>query len=195
MQERTREVAATGERDPPPRSPGDAPSEPGPATRVSNGATSPAARRGPVRPERSDDQDLRLESGDQRWTWPAPSASTATKRSGRWRCTRATSTSRRSRRCSCRTAGSAAASPRTPRSRAHPRAERRWQDRGHQRRLPDVQYQSLVADVDYTGKVTKLDATLQQAPGVAITARGTVPASFFQPSTGGHVAGIARRCH
>ncbi len=50
-------------------------------------------------------------------------------------------------------------------------------------------YQSLVADVDYTGKVTKLDATLQQAPGVAITARGTVPASFFQRSTGGHVAG------
>ena len=50
-------------------------------------------------------------------------------------------------------------------------------------------YESLVADVDYTGKVTKLDATLQQAPGVAITARGTVPASFFQRSTGGHVAG------
>jgi translocation and assembly module TamB len=50
-------------------------------------------------------------------------------------------------------------------------------------------YQSLVADVDYTGKVTKLDATLQQAPGIAITARGTVPASFFQRSTGGHVAG------
>ena len=49
-------------------------------------------------------------------------------------------------------------------------------------------YQSLVADVDYAGKRITIDATLQQAPGVAVTARGTVPTSAFRPGTSGHVA-------
>jgi autotransporter translocation and assembly factor TamB len=53
-------------------------------------------------------------------------------------------------------------------------------------------YESLVADVDYTGKRLELDATLQQSPTEAITAKGTVPTTLFQPSKGeGHVAGSA----
>ena len=50
-------------------------------------------------------------------------------------------------------------------------------------------YQSLVADVDYAGDRITLDATLQQAPGVAITARGTVPTSAFEKGADEHVAG------
>ena len=50
-------------------------------------------------------------------------------------------------------------------------------------------YQSLVADVDYAGDRITLDATLQQAPGVAITARGTLPTSAFQKGADEHVAG------
>ena len=50
-------------------------------------------------------------------------------------------------------------------------------------------YQSLVADVDYAANRLTLDATLQQAPGVAITARGTVPTSAFQTGADEHVAG------
>ncbi|HEY7500768.1 MAG TPA: translocation/assembly module TamB domain-containing protein, partial [Vicinamibacterales bacterium] len=55
----------------------------------------------------------------------------------------------------------------------------------------NYKYQSLVADVDYMGKTIKLDATLQQAPDVAITAKGTVPTSIFEPSKGEHVAASA----
>jgi autotransporter translocation and assembly factor TamB len=55
----------------------------------------------------------------------------------------------------------------------------------------NYKYQSLTADVDYGDKHVKLDATLQQAPGVAITARGTVPTSAFQPRAGAHIAGTA----
>ena len=36
-------------------------------------------------------------------------------------------------------------------------------------------FQSLIADVGHAGNRITLDATLQQAPGIAITARGTVP--------------------
>ena len=53
----------------------------------------------------------------------------------------------------------------------------------------NYKYQSLVADVDYGDNRIMLDATLQQAPGVAITARGTVPTSAFQPGAGTHIAG------
>ena len=49
-------------------------------------------------------------------------------------------------------------------------------------------YQSLAADVDYGGKKITLDATLQQAPGVAITAKGVVPMTAFERSEGEHVA-------
>ena len=49
-------------------------------------------------------------------------------------------------------------------------------------------YQSLVADVDYEGNRITLDATLQQAPGVAVTARGTLPTSAFQKGADEHVA-------
>jgi TamB, inner membrane protein subunit of TAM complex len=55
----------------------------------------------------------------------------------------------------------------------------------------NYKYQSLTADVDYGDKRVKLDATLQQAPGVAITARGTVPTSAFQRGAGTHVAETA----
>jgi autotransporter translocation and assembly factor TamB len=50
-------------------------------------------------------------------------------------------------------------------------------------------YQSLIADVDYADNRITLDATLQQSPGVSVTARGTLPASAFQERTGTHVAG------
>jgi autotransporter translocation and assembly factor TamB len=50
-------------------------------------------------------------------------------------------------------------------------------------------YQSLVADVDYSGTRVALDATLQQSATESITAKGTMPTSLFQRSTGeGHVA-------
>jgi autotransporter translocation and assembly factor TamB len=49
-------------------------------------------------------------------------------------------------------------------------------------------YQSLTATVGYTGDRIALDATLQQAPDVAITARGTVPMTIFQKGAGEHVA-------
>jgi translocation and assembly module TamB len=52
-------------------------------------------------------------------------------------------------------------------------------------------YESLVADVDYSGPRITLDATLQQAPGVAITAKGVVPTSLFEQSKGEHVAPTA----
>ena len=50
-------------------------------------------------------------------------------------------------------------------------------------------YQSLVADVDYARNRITLDATLQQAAGVAITARGTLPTSAFQKGADEHVTG------
>jgi autotransporter translocation and assembly factor TamB len=40
--------------------------------------------------------------------------------------------------------------------------------------------------VDYTDNRVTLDATLQQAPGVAITAKGAMPTSVFERSTGEH---------
>jgi translocation and assembly module TamB len=55
----------------------------------------------------------------------------------------------------------------------------------------NYKYQSLVADVDYSGTKITLDATLQQAPDVAITAKGDVPMSIFERSTGEHVAPTA----
>jgi translocation-and-assembly-module (TAM) inner membrane subunit TamB-like protein len=48
-------------------------------------------------------------------------------------------------------------------------------------------YQSLVADVDYGANKIVLDATLQQAPDVAITAKGVVPTTLFERSKGEHV--------
>jgi hypothetical protein len=49
-------------------------------------------------------------------------------------------------------------------------------------------YQSLVADVDYTDRKIVLDATLQQSPGVAITAKGSVPTTAFTgDGRGAHV--------
>jgi len=55
----------------------------------------------------------------------------------------------------------------------------------------NYKYQSLTADVDYTNDRITLDATLQQAPDVSVTARGTVPTTVFQPGTGAHVAETA----
>ena len=52
-------------------------------------------------------------------------------------------------------------------------------------------YQSLTADVDYAGTRIGLDATLQQSPTEAITAKGSVPMSLFKPGAGGHVAETA----
>jgi translocation and assembly module TamB len=52
-------------------------------------------------------------------------------------------------------------------------------------------YESLAADVDYRGTRIDLDATLQQSPAEAITAKGTVPMSLFRPGPGGHVAATA----
>ncbi len=46
-------------------------------------------------------------------------------------------------------------------------------------------YQSLTATVDYKGNRVGLDATLQQSPTESITARGSVPTSFFSPSPSG----------
>ena len=51
------------------------------------------------------------------------------------------------------------------------------------------QYESLKADVDYAADRITLDATLQQSPGVSVTARGTVPASAFHRGAGSHEAG------
>lgn len=50
-------------------------------------------------------------------------------------------------------------------------------------------YESLVADVDYADNRITLDATLQQSPGVSVTARGTVPVSVFEERSGVHVGG------
>jgi len=50
-------------------------------------------------------------------------------------------------------------------------------------------YDSLTADLDYSGNRIQLDATLQQSPDVAITAKGTVPTSVFERGAGTHVAG------
>jgi translocation and assembly module TamB len=52
-------------------------------------------------------------------------------------------------------------------------------------------YDSLIADIDYEGRKIALDATLQQAPGVAITAKGVVPTSFFEPTRAEHIAPTA----
>jgi uncharacterized protein involved in outer membrane biogenesis len=52
----------------------------------------------------------------------------------------------------------------------------------------NYKYQSLVATVDYDGPKLALDATLQQAPDVSITAKGTVPMSAFEKGAGEHVA-------
>ncbi|HXW07164.1 MAG TPA: translocation/assembly module TamB domain-containing protein [Vicinamibacterales bacterium] len=49
------------------------------------------------------------------------------------------------------------------------------------------QYESLVADVDYQGNRIGLDATLQQSPTEAITARGSVPMTLFARGEAGHV--------
>ena len=52
----------------------------------------------------------------------------------------------------------------------------------------NYKYQSFTADVDYAGTRVTLDATLQQSPTEAITAKGSVPTSLFKASpTGGHV--------
>jgi hypothetical protein len=50
----------------------------------------------------------------------------------------------------------------------------------------DYRYDSLTASVDYQGERIGLDATLQQSPTEAITAKGSVPISLFQPSPGEH---------
>lgn len=52
-------------------------------------------------------------------------------------------------------------------------------------------YQSLVATVDYNGPKLILDATLQQAPDVTVTAKGTVPMSAFEKGASDHVAATA----
>jgi translocation and assembly module TamB len=52
-------------------------------------------------------------------------------------------------------------------------------------------YQSLVADVDYLGNRITLDAALQQAADVRITAKGTIPTSLFEKAAGNHVAATA----
>jgi autotransporter translocation and assembly factor TamB len=52
-------------------------------------------------------------------------------------------------------------------------------------------YDSLTATVDYQGNRFVIDATLQQAPGVSITAKGTVPTSLFAGGGEGHVAATA----
>ncbi len=50
-------------------------------------------------------------------------------------------------------------------------------------------YDSLTADVGYSGKRIELDTTLQQSPGIAITAKGTVPTTIFERGAGTHVPG------
>jgi hypothetical protein len=55
----------------------------------------------------------------------------------------------------------------------------------------NYKYQSLVADVDYSGIRIVLDATLQQTPDVAVTAKGSIPMSLFEKGTGSHVAATA----
>jgi autotransporter translocation and assembly factor TamB len=55
----------------------------------------------------------------------------------------------------------------------------------------NYKYESLVADVDYAGKRVTLDANLQQAPGVSITARGVAPTSLFERTKGEHVVPTA----
>ena len=50
-------------------------------------------------------------------------------------------------------------------------------------------YQSLVADVDYAANRITLDAKLVQAPGVEVTATGTVPTSVFESGAGKHMTG------
>jgi autotransporter translocation and assembly factor TamB len=52
-------------------------------------------------------------------------------------------------------------------------------------RFQNYAYQSLVADVDYGDRRITLDATLQQAPGVSITAKGIVPTTAFAEDGGG----------
>jgi autotransporter translocation and assembly factor TamB len=61
----------------------------------------------------------------------------------------------------------------------------------HQGGFKSYKYDSLVADVDYAGNLITLDATLQQAPGVAITARGVVPTSVFERTKAEHVTPTA----
>jgi autotransporter translocation and assembly factor TamB len=52
----------------------------------------------------------------------------------------------------------------------------------------EYRYESLGADLDYAGRRFVLDATLQQSPGVSITAKGSMPLSLFQKGAGAHVA-------
>jgi hypothetical protein len=52
----------------------------------------------------------------------------------------------------------------------------------------EYRYDSLVATVDYQGDRIGLDATLRQSPTEAITAKGSVPISLFQPSADAHAA-------
>ncbi len=49
-------------------------------------------------------------------------------------------------------------------------------------------YESLTAKVDYNPSAIGLDATLQQSPTAAITAKGTVPMTLFRRAEAGHVA-------
>ena len=49
-------------------------------------------------------------------------------------------------------------------------------------------YESLTAKVDYNSSAIGLDATLQQSPTAAITAKGTVPMTLFRRAEAGHVA-------
>lgn len=46
----------------------------------------------------------------------------------------------------------------------------------------EFKYQSFVADAGYDQDTVTLDARLQQAPGVALTARGTLPISALRPT-------------
>ncbi|CAN5655313.1 hypothetical protein BH24ACI4_BH24ACI4_26910 [soil metagenome] len=48
-------------------------------------------------------------------------------------------------------------------------------------------YDSLTANVGFANDRIDLDATLQQSPAEAITAKGSVPMSLFQPGPEGHV--------
>jgi len=68
-----------------------------------------------------------------------------------------------------------------------PKVDGRFQiDKGA---FQSYRYDSLVATIDYSGTRIGIDATLQQSPTEAITARGSVPTSLFAAApTGGHVA-------
>ena len=52
-------------------------------------------------------------------------------------------------------------------------------------------YQSLAVTANYTSDVIKLDAKLDQSPGVSLTARGTLPMSALRPNPPGTPAHVA----